>query len=76
MKFRIQHYYGQEPPTPDAVKTAEAEGKFAAAYEVEIDDLQAWIAAHKGAVIVSPPGAGFDEWFIWVTDGSNKFRQK
>lgn len=75
MKYQIQHYYGKEPPVPEAVKVADRTEKFAAHYEIEIDDLAAWIAK-QGNVIVSPPGHyPGDGWFIWVTD-NDKFVQR
>ncbi len=78
MKFRIQHYYGGSPPAHEAVKISERTEKLAPQYEIEIDDLQAWIETHEGNVIVSPPGCRpYDQgWFIWVTDASDKFSQK
>ncbi len=78
MKYRIGHYYGKEPPVPEAVEIDRVEGRYASGdptgefhgvYEVEIEDLNAFVEKH-GPIILSPPGKRPYEsgWWIWVTD--------
>ena len=70
MRYRIGHYYGKEPPIPEAIKVGDV-------YEVEIDDLNAFVEKH-GPIILSPPGKSpyKDGWWIWVTDYTGRFTQK
>jgi hypothetical protein len=71
MKYRIEHYYGKVPPIPEA---NEVNGGM---FEIEIDNLQAFVEKH-GNIILSPPDKlPFQgHWFIWVTDSSGKFKAK
>lgn len=71
MRYKIHHWYGHEPPVPEAVKISEATEKYAAGYEVEIEDLHAFAEKHGQIKLVPPGGKGKgsqkEQWFIWVT---------
>ena len=84
MKYRIAHYYGKSPPVPEAVEieanplfddSPEAIKRWG--FEVEIDDLPAFVEKH-GNIILSPPDRSpcRGDWFIWVTDPDGKFQQR
>jgi hypothetical protein len=77
MKYKIGHYYGKQPPVPEAHVVEPGDDKHMPLYEVEIDDLNAFVEKH-GPIILSPPGSTpyRDGWWIWVTDHTGRFIQK
>jgi hypothetical protein len=46
VKYKIAHWYGKQPPVPDAVLVKPAEGNHAAEYEVEVEDIHDFVEIH------------------------------
>lgn len=88
MRYSIAHWYGHEPPVPEAIKVGEQEitrnfgkegtGEFRGVYEVEIDDLHAFATKHGQIKLVPPGGKGrgsqAEQWFIWVTTNNRWYQ--
>lgn len=88
MRYKIAHWYGQQPPVPEAIKVGEHESRYADGrptgdkpigdYEVEIEDLHAFAEKHGQIKLVPPGGRGRgsqkEQWFIWVTTNNRWYQ--
>ncbi len=87
MRYAIAHWYGKQPPVPEAIKVGEHEvhyfsgkptGEMRGDYEVEIEDLHEFAKKHGQIKLVPPGGHGKgsqdEKWFIWVTTNNRWYQ--
>lgn len=80
MTARIKHFYGKTPPVPEAIQIEENFGiglYRSTAFYVDLENIQDFAEKH-GNIILSPPGQEphKDQWFIYVTDETGKFKAR